>query len=245
MENSVEWIIVNADFFEDYENHLRSIPISIPYKLIFRPPSGIYDAMNFATTFADGTWLWFLNAGDYFLRPDSIAVALETISKNPNAHLLSFPVLYTTPLGKYFDVAIPQFEILDSKFAAKVNHQGTLIRRSSFIAIPGGFDTRLKFAADGKLLDLIASKNQNYISDAFLVGFVMGGASTKNFRKTVLETKSYRGTSENIHLLIYFKNYLRRILIYLEDRTCFRGLLSRYLACRKNLLMSKYDLPDI
>ena len=62
-----EWLVVDGFSSDGTELVLGQLG-SIPRIRIFRQtPMGIYHAMNFAAQKAQGEFIWFLNAGDFFL----------------------------------------------------------------------------------------------------------------------------------------------------------------------------------
>lgn len=210
--HTFEWVIVVGNYYDEYRQYLDSIQGALNIKLYYEVPSGIYAAMNFGLDKAQGTWVWFVNCGDYLKDSKVIEFVLGNLRDKTNINLLASPVLYSTPQGYWFDVSHPSFTINEDSVQAHVHHQGAIARTESCKLIARGFDVELKYAADGKLLDSITTKSNYIIVDRILVVFTMGGASSKNFRKTLLETQSYRMGS-TCSLVLVLKNRIREILV--------------------------------
>jgi glycosyltransferase involved in cell wall biosynthesis len=187
-----EWILVVGRHFEEYQDFFLSSRQRDYVKLFYQEPTGIYSAMNLGMSKVLGDWIWFINCGD-FLKDQNVLEMLGTIMiGNPKVDFIASPVLYTTPQGDWFDVSWPKILDVPSGREAHVHHQGVLLQRIICEKIEGGFDTRLRFAADGKFLDIAAGQSNVLIIDSILAVFVMGGASSKNYISTVREAATYR-----------------------------------------------------
>ena len=238
-----EWIIVVGDYFDDYKNYVDSLECTENVSLYFQDPEGIYSAMNFGLEKAKGEWVWFINCGDYFFSSKALESVIENITKQEDAHLFASPVLYSTPQGYWFDVSKPSFIEVQDRVQANIHHQGAIVRTTTCRSLGGGFDVRMKFAADGKMLDSIASSYKYIILNKILVVFTMGGASSKNFRQTLLETKTYRQKVSTSKILL-LKNWAREILVSEFAWKVIPKILVVLLKPRDRFLRSLYEIQD-
>ena len=214
---SLEWIIVAGKHFEEYEDFVESLPNSIDIKLLYQEPNGIYSAMNFGMNNSSGDWVWFLNCGDYLVDQTVLSIVGDVIYQNPTISLIASPVLYATPHGDWFDISLPRIVDAPSGIEAHFHHQGVLVKKIVANQVDGGFDTNLKFAADGKFLDQAASLANILIIKKILAIFVMGGASSKNFQNVVQETRLYRVTTK-LKISTLLKNWCRETILILLSR---------------------------
>jgi glycosyltransferase involved in cell wall biosynthesis len=76
--SNFEWIIVDSSLNHQEVTNLGSLENNLNVKIYFQEPIGIYGAMNFGVTKADGLWLWFINAGDVFLCESSISYLADS-----------------------------------------------------------------------------------------------------------------------------------------------------------------------
>jgi glycosyltransferase involved in cell wall biosynthesis len=131
------------------DGSLDGLPDDPRIRVRVESDDGIYDAMNRAARAATGEYLCFLNAGDRFPGPDTlakVAAALETCS--PPVDLL-YGDAFDERSGKRRRAA----PILSRKslFLDGVCHQSQWIRREAFLEL-GGLDPAFRFRADQELL---------------------------------------------------------------------------------------------
>jgi glycosyltransferase involved in cell wall biosynthesis len=206
--NNFEWLIVDG-YSDDGTNRLGfEIAQKNLAKVITVPPKGIYDAMNQGIVNATGDYVIFLNAGDFFVSPNSIL----TIEHLLNAHhqSLAFPVIQINSKGQSVDIALPKLISAGPRLILDANHQGFVMKKSS-LGLNRNFDVSLKYAADGKLMDEVVSQEGVITSSYILTAFVIGGASSVNISKTLAEILTYRGASAS-RIKIYnfiLKTYMR------------------------------------
>jgi glycosyltransferase involved in cell wall biosynthesis len=234
--NPTEWIILDGESGPEMTKFLESLSKFSYVQVSTAPPKGIYNAMNRATLAASGEWLWFINAGDVLLNEEVVEILRTNIPSSSNIGIIATPVIQTTPSGFFYSFTKPDLQRNAENFEANFHHQGCLIKRDEFIQ-SGGYDERLKLAADGKLLDLIANRSQVMILDIPLVVFQLGGRSWKELRKTLEEIDTYR-ISRQSHFrrnFIVFKNSLRLFVLPMRPRF----LIKRYLAYRQQVMFEK------
>lgn len=231
----IEWVIVVGKYYDEYLKYLERFTGKFDIKILFQPPQGIYSAMNFGLSNVNGDWIWFINCGDYLKDPHTIFTLEKIFSENPNVELVASPVLYVTPQDYWFDISWPNVIKSETGLQAHAHHQGVLVRRSICHNIDGGFDTSLNFAADGKFLDEAISHAEYLIVDSVFCVFVMGGASAKNYVRTVRESFTYRKNGK-LNLTSVVKNWFRQLILLLLDRESFSFLLRPFIERRSKAI---------
>lgn len=125
-----EWIVVDGgsnqetlDIFERYKFRID--------KFISEPDNGRYNAMNKGIKLAQGVYLNFLNAGDYYFYDDVLKDVFDNKSYDAD-------VLYGNECfigeNEYQNVIYPMPKILskDFFFYSNIRHQATFIKRNVF-----------------------------------------------------------------------------------------------------------------
>lgn len=118
---------------------------NIEAKIVSEPDTGIYDAMNKGVDFADGEWIFFLNAGDVFT---SINTLSDVFSKSLNGSILYGDTLLKT--DNYISYC-PTIINKNFFFSNTICLQSIFINKSVFINI-GRFDLFYKVIADRDFL---------------------------------------------------------------------------------------------
>jgi glycosyltransferase involved in cell wall biosynthesis len=211
---ATEWIIVDGmseDGSFEFISGIANREVGhFNIQLYSRPPLGIYEAMNFGASKATGEYLLFLNAGDFFIDAELSSSIIKEFEENSYPDCLAFPVAHFTSDGFLYDISIPKK--LNGQF--HIHHQGAFLSRSIFNLV-GGYDTSLRWAADGKLLDQVAKIGTIGFGKTMNVGFEIGGASGRNFKELLVEITSYRENSLGAVQLciLIFKNSIKLKII--------------------------------
>lgn len=69
---NIEYVVVDGASDDGTQDYVRSLGESVDV-FISEPDRGIYDAMNKGLRAASGEWIIFMNAGDIFYGPDTVA----------------------------------------------------------------------------------------------------------------------------------------------------------------------------
>jgi len=244
-DQQFEWLVVDGYSRDGSINQLETLGSKFEVNIFQIPPNGIYNAMNFAAQKARGEWLWFINAGDVLISNNALGQMKSYIIENSNHDLISTPVAYMTRNLYLFDIAINRVEFESGRRIALMNHQGVCVKKNKFFEI-NGFDEKLNYAADGKFLDLAISDKMPFIGNKVLVGFEMGGRSSKNFRTTLKEISTYRkiSSSEKKYawkLLIL--NWARKLFLQIDKnkRTQEIPIFNRYTTFRERALLKRLE----
>jgi glycosyltransferase involved in cell wall biosynthesis len=222
-----EWIILDGESDPSTLELLNKLD-KIPNVLVSSsPPRGIYDAMNRACELATSQWLWFINAGDVLVDDDSLSLISQLILLNSDVGIIATPVIQATPSGYFYSFTSPVVELVDEQKFAIFHHQGCLINRKKFIDL-GGYDSNLKYAADGKLLDSIISRSEFHLINSPFIIFQLGGRSWSNLAETLKEIRTYRvlKTSYIQEKILLFKNKLRYFTLPIDPNFIVRIYLS-------------------
>jgi putative colanic acid biosynthesis glycosyltransferase len=234
-----EWVIVDGSIGNEIEIFLENTSITFPFTYVYESPRGIYPAMNLGLKNSTGEWIWFINAGDE-IRGDGAISLIKVITLSETApEVLGFGVAHIGPRDAHWHTSIPQVKETGGKgyLGAEINHQGFLATRST-INNANGFDTDMKFAADGKLMDLLVQNYKYYLSGDIISQFKIGGASSINIRETLREIDTYRPRSGNIlyqmmrTAMIVLKNSIRIKIIRMSR---FKSLYTIIIQVRNTL----------
>jgi hypothetical protein len=128
-------------------------------------------------------------------------------------------------------VTIPKVLANNGHQIADFHHQGVLVKKNAALLLQG-FDEKLKLAADGKFLDNFIKNFSYKISDSYLSGFVLGGASLRNFTLTLEETSSFRLNYVSPTKVIRIKSKLRLMLILFQKYPLTNLFIGQYLHYR-------------
>lgn len=217
-----EWIVIDGSSIslEDISS-LPTLPnVNVYYS--WKEPDGIYEAMNYALTMVNNEWVLFLNAGDVFASDYAVEqIVNDVLQSEEIIECIGYAVDHISPAGHSWHISRPAVLRTQERAysIAEINHQGFVAKLSAIKEL-GYFDTSLLYAADGKLMDALVSRNSFHLSQFILTKFVIGGRSTQNFSQVIREIETYRPNNSGKNLGFYkrnseiLKNYVRhRVLI--------------------------------
>ena len=177
---TVEHVIIDGastdgtlEFLSKYENKCYDI------RILSKPDSGIYDAMNRGIALAKGKYVIFLNSDDYYHRNDGLALSYKALEESD----CSFTFAPIVPTGSPLLHRLhrhPERHLHRLFIFPTIPHQSMLYRRSALIEV-NGYDPSYRMGGDHDLtLRLIASGHKAcFVSKAF-VTFSTGGFSTQD-----------------------------------------------------------------
>jgi putative colanic acid biosynthesis glycosyltransferase len=117
------------------------------------PDRGVYDAMNHGLRSTQGRYVIFMNAGDRFAAPESLAVVAAALRASPEVDLLFGGTILAFPSGRNW--YRPPRPIARVRFGLPACHQATAIRRAAHLLAP--YDLTLPVSADyGTIAALIS-----------------------------------------------------------------------------------------
>jgi hypothetical protein len=160
------------------------------------PDRGIYHGMNRAVKMVPDTALvWFLNAGDFFLSQHSVAKARAA---TPATGWSGGPMVLVGESGAIHDItSVPSLAPSHHRPGIQLPAQPTILMAKTLFEVAGPFREDLRFASDGVLYQNLAKVIPPAVRQEPLVGFTLGGRSSRHFRQTLLEfwSAGYRPSS--------------------------------------------------
>jgi glycosyltransferase involved in cell wall biosynthesis len=117
------------------------------------PDRGVYDAMNHGLRRARGRYVIFMNGGDAFAGPDSLARIAGALEARPDADLLFGGTILALPSGQR--IYRPPRSAARLAHGLPAYHQATAIRRAAHLLAP--YDLALPVSAEyGAIASLIS-----------------------------------------------------------------------------------------
>ncbi len=196
---------------------------------------GIYSAWNKGLARAQGEWICFLGADDYFWNAQALAQMTEPLAKLPsNIGVAYAPVMLVNAEGEQlYPVGEPWGKLKERfKQLSCIWHQGVMHRRSLFER-HGQFDETFRIAGDYELL-LRELKNADavFIPDVIITAMRQGGIS--NNPANTLQTMRELRRAQKMHgqprpgwvwLMAVARVYVRLLLWNLIGEQATRRLL--------------------
>ncbi|WPU93545.1 glycosyltransferase family 2 protein [Mucilaginibacter sabulilitoris] len=177
-------------------------------KLISEKDKGIYDAMNKGLAIATGDYVIFMNSGDEFYAPDTVAKVFAT---SPDADIYYGETEMINDegqsLGQRRHKAPEVFTWLDFKYGMSISHQAIYIKRT----LTEPYDMRYQLSADIDWIIKAAKKAKKIVNvNSYVAKYLVGGMSKKKHRQSLQERfnimKRYYGLIPTVlnHFVIGF-----------------------------------------
>ena len=199
-----EYLIVDGgstdntlDIIKQYENHRyfsydeamsRDIADCNEIVWISEPDKGLYDAMNKGLHFAQGDFVWFVNAGDKIYNNGTLQRIVDTIGANPNCDVVYGQSIIIDEeeniLGERHKIAPKDLTLSSLLNGLVVCHQSILVRK----AIAPDYDIQYRISADYDwVCKVLAKSAQNCYIDDYLSRFMIAGVSARQRKKSWIE----------------------------------------------------------
>lgn len=190
---SYQYVVVDGasqdDTAEVARAHLAQIDV-----FVSRPDAGIYDAMNKSLELANCEFVLFMNAGDTFVSPDSLAELMQ--ARRQDSDVIVGHHIYCRGDGTEALHRVNHFqETADALRQGMLSnnwehgmpcHQATATRRTLLQRL--GYDTRLRVAADRDFLFRASTAGARFaVSDRYIARYKAGGFSQRNAIDCVME----------------------------------------------------------
>lgn len=210
-----EYLIIDGASSDNTLELIRQANIA-GTRLYSEPDRGLYDAMNKAIDRAEGEYLIWLNAGDAFATPDTLARVAEHAGRNP-------VVIYgqTQIVDANRNVIGPRHLTAPATLKAEDFRRGMLVCHQAFIArsdsVPH-YDLQYRFSADYdwcvKVLRFSNGRNA-YVGDQPIISYLDGGLTNKNHRRSLAERfrimcHHFGAFSTIVHHIGFLPRYLSR-----------------------------------
>lgn len=180
-----EYIVIDGgscdgttDIIEEYKERLAVF--------ISEKDDGIYDAMNKGINYANGKFLCFINAGDFFIDRTILYKVTNAIDNDTD---VAFGNIVCEKYGELYEyISEPFYDHLPLHQSMGFTHQSTFVR--TVVAKKYPFDTSFKLAADYNQIITIwrngAAKFQNL--NFPIAYYDLGGASALGHKQHHFET---------------------------------------------------------
>lgn len=158
-------------------------------RVISEPDHGLYDAMNKGIGSTTGEYLIFLNAGDKFHNPDTLAAIARAIEANEMPGIVYGQTLVVdnegAPLG-------PRHLTAPEELTLKSFADGMVVCHQAFVAlrrISGFYNLKYRFSADYEwcIRCLQHSRRNVGLTDTILVDYLNEGLTTANHLPSLRE----------------------------------------------------------
>ncbi len=154
------------------------------FRWISEPDTGLYHAMNKGITFANGNYIWFMNAGDKIHNNNTLKIIEATLAKNQDAIVIYGQSLMINQndraLGERHKIAPPNLNLKHMLNGLVVCHQSIIVKRDKAPL----YDLQYRIASDYDWVIKILnhSKSNVYIND-YLSDFMIAGTSSVHRKK--------------------------------------------------------------
>jgi hypothetical protein len=177
----VSWTLVTPNDGSATFQYIQELRNSgIVDEIILDTHQGIYSAMNQAIALSrDEEWLWFLNAGDEFANDNTYELVDKCAHVSSNLWMYGGHFLGSQAGRILGEMKTPhKFKPSNQLFAKKyISHQSTIFY-AKFLQDLGGFNCKLKIAADWDLMVRAWAVDSGQRIPESLSVFYMGGLST-------------------------------------------------------------------
>jgi putative colanic acid biosynthesis glycosyltransferase len=147
-----EWIVIDGGSADGSLAVIREFAHLI-HCWTSAPDRGVYDGMNRGLRHARGRYVLFMNAGDRFAAPDSLAWIADALRASPGVDLLFGGTMLALPSGqRLYRAPRPAARL---RYGLPAYHQATVIRRAVHLMAP--YDLALGVSGDyGAIATLIS-----------------------------------------------------------------------------------------
>ena len=181
-----EYVVVDGKSTDDTLSLVRAAAIDNT-RIISEPDGGLYDAMNKAIGLAQGEYIIWLNAGDAFAAPDSLARMAVLAQEHPD-------VIYgqTQVVNSERQVVGKRHLTAPEHLTADSFKQGMLVCHQAFVArrdLVPHYDRQYRFSADYDWCIRVLEKSpaNAYAGPDPIISFLTDGLTEKHHRASLME----------------------------------------------------------
>lgn len=161
---------------------------------------GVYHAMNKGVKEATGVYTWFLNSGDYFIKPSSLGSFIKKSQSLKSYDLFYGDLMIKEPLNNLPWVKkYPSVLNYEYFYRESLPHPASMVKTKRLLQHP--FDERLKVTSDWKFfVELICKYEGSYAKIDFSpVLFHLDGISANNAQLSHQERFDYIHKNFPVH----------------------------------------------
>jgi glycosyltransferase involved in cell wall biosynthesis len=187
---NIEYILVDG-FSTDGTLEIVQQYTSQIETLISEKDKGIYDAMNKGLAVATGDYVIFMNSGDEFYAPDTVAQVFAT-ANDADIYYGETEMIDDAgnSLGQRRHKAPDQFTWRHFKYGMSVSHQAIYIKRS----LTQPYDRQYELSADIDWILQAAKKAKKIVNvHRYVAKYLVGGMSKQKHRQSLLERFAIMG----------------------------------------------------
>jgi glycosyltransferase involved in cell wall biosynthesis len=213
---NLEYIVIDGASSDKTCHIIKKYHDQINY-WISEPDKGISDAFNKGIKVASGSWINFLNSGDYYLDDHVISKTSQLFSQAP----------IITGFSKCGAGTLPRKRLHNStalRRRAKISHQASFVHKDVFSEI-GFFDERYQIRMDYDFWLRALSKYSFVMMDETLVNYAPVGLSSISSTTKIFYEEEKRANHEHaidmvsgIDLYLNFKYYADRVRRFMLGR---------------------------
>ena len=155
---------------------------------VSEPDRGLYDAMNKGLQRATGDYVWFLNAGDTFRSPETVAQLADVAERNGWPDILYGETDVTDSEGRF--IAARRLKAPETltwrgfRTGMRVSHQAFVVKRS----VAPTYDLQYRFSADFDWCIRCMKQSQRIVNSRMrLVNYEAEGMTTRNRKASLAE----------------------------------------------------------
>lgn len=207
-----EWIVVDGCSSDSTVEIIKKNQ-DIVTNWISEPDGGIYDAWNKGLELAQGEWIAFLGAGDFYIS-NGLSLYIEKIQSASNEiELVSSKIQLVDVDGKYLREIGEQFNFDRHKKFMTIAHVGAFHKKSLFRKF-GKFDLRYSSAGDYEYFMRCGANLKTSFINGVTASMLVGGTSSSY--SSILEAYKIQNNYGSPILIVImrgcialFKNILR------------------------------------
>lgn len=170
-----EWIVVDGGSNDETQKIWDKYKHRID-KFVSEPDNGIYDAMNKGINLANGKFLNFLNAGDYYFYNDVLKDVFENKTYSSEVLYGNVCILRRDIFSNYI-MCMPENLTKEFLYFSTLGHQATFISKVLFEKY-GLYDDKLAIASDyKKWLEFLNNKVKFQYLPYTIINFNLEGIS--------------------------------------------------------------------
>jgi glycosyltransferase involved in cell wall biosynthesis len=180
----IEYIVIDGastdgtlEIIKGYESRIA--------KLISQKDKGIYDAMNKGLALATGDYVIFMNSGDEFYAPDTVATVFAS-ADDADIYYGETEMVneQRESLGRRRHQAPEQFTWGSFKYGMSVSHQAIYIKR----LLTEPYDPKYQLSADIDWILRAAKKAKKIVNvNNYVAKYLVGGMSKAKHRQSLQE----------------------------------------------------------